>query len=166
LINERLQGMPLGRIDNRLLGELEKQLKEHSIYKELYQTVVSLLSDGDLNQEWGKIYLDGTTNILEQPEFSDLEKVKVFLKLFEQEDLLRKLLDEIPAAGLNVVIGREIPLNEMKDCSMVVADYSFQEKTVGKMAILGPTRMEYSKVMATVNLMAGILSKVFQEEED
>jgi len=165
VMNERLQGLPLGKIDSKLLGDLERSLKEQSIYKEVYNTVVSLLSNQELSQEWGKIYLDGTTNILEQPEFSDLEKVKVFLKIFEQENLLRDLLDKIPSAGLNVVIGQEVPLSEMKDCSLVVADYSFRDKTVGKMAILGPTRMEYSKVMATVNLMAGILSKVFHEED-
>lgn len=165
LINERLQGLPLKNINNEIFRELEKELRDKTLFRELYKSLVEFISEEGINQEWGKIHLDGATNILEQPEFSDLEKVKVFLKLFEQEDMLKQLLNQIPAEGLKVVIGREVPLEEIRDCSLVVADYSFQDKTVGKMAILGPTRMNYPKVMATVNFMAEVLSKVLREED-
>ncbi len=165
LINDRLQGLPLGKISSEVLGQLERELKDHSIFRELYRSLLTVLTEEGLSQEWGKIHLDGATNILEQPEFSDLEKVKVFLKLFEQEDILRQLLNRIPAEGLQVVIGGEIPLQEMKDCSLVVADYSIQDTSVGKMAILGPTRMNYPKVIAAVNFMAEVISKVMREED-
>ncbi len=165
LINDRLQGLELGRISNDVFRELEKELRDRTIFRELYRSLLEFFSEEGMNQEWGKIHLDGATNILEQPEFSDLEKVKVFLKLFEQEDMLKELLNKIPAEGLQVVIGKEVPLEEIRDCSLVVADYSFQDKTVGKMAILGPTRMNYPKVMATVNFMAEVLSKVLREED-
>jgi len=165
LINDRLQGLPLGKIGNEIFRDLEKDLRDRTIFRELYKSLVEFLSDEGISQEWGKIHLDGATNILEQPEFSDLEKVKVFLKLFEQEEMLKQLLNKIPSQGLKVVIGKEVPLEEIRDCSLVVADYSFQDKTVGKMAILGPTRMNYPKVMATVNFMAEVLSKVLREED-
>lgn len=165
LINDRLQGLELGKINNDVFRELEKELRDRTIFRELYRSLLQFFSEEGMNQEWGKIHLDGATNILEQPEFSDLEKVKVFLKLFEQEDMLKELLNKIPAEGLQVVIGKEVPLEEIRDCSLVVADYSFQDKTVGKMAILGPTRMNYPKVMATVNFMAEVLSKVLREED-
>ncbi len=165
LINDRLQGLPLGKIGNEIFRDLEKDLRDRTIFRELYKSLVEFLSDEGISQEWGKIHLDGATNILEQPEFSDLEKVKVFLKLFEQEEMLKQLLNKIPSQGLKVVIGKEVPLEEIRDCSLVVADYSFQDKTVGKMAILGPTRMNYPKVMATVNFMAEGLSKVLREED-
>ncbi len=165
LINDRLQGLPLKKINNEIFQELEKELRDKTLFRELYKSLVEFISEEGINQEWGKIHLDGATNILEQPEFSDLEKVKVFLKLFEQEDMLRQLLNKIPTEGLKVVIGKEVPLQEIRDCSLVVADYSFQDKTVGKMAILGPTRMYYPKVMATVNFMAEVLSKVLREED-
>lgn len=164
LINDRLQGLALGSINEDVFGEVEKALENRTMYRSLFEAVQVALSGG-MEQAWDKIYLGGTTNILDQPEFSDLEKVKLVMKLFEHEDILKDLLDAIPPSSLNVIIGEENSLQEIRDCSLVTADYSYKGQVLGKIAILGPTRMEYSRVVSMVRFMAEVLSKVLHEEE-
>lgn len=164
-INEKLHGLLISKIDKDLLNNMERELSTNILpYSNLYECIRVILSEGT-EEDWEKVYLGGAFNILEQPEFSDVEKVKVVLKLFEQEEMLRKMLKEFTQEGVGVKIGRENTIEAIKNCSLVTADYYYDDFTLGKLAILGPTRMEYPKVIAVAELMARILTRVLQEEE-
>ena len=101
------------------------------------------------------MYLSGTTNIMNQPEFRDVDKVKSLFALLEEQDTLAKML--IPSeSGIHVRIGSENNLDAINNCSLITATYSIDGQTLGTIGILGPTRMEYSKVIS--------LMKYFSEE--
>ncbi len=159
-LNQRLHGMALQEIDNDLLTELARDLvKRLSVsFEDLAFLTQGLFTDK--SSSVGKIYLDGTTYILDQPEFNDITKVKDVLKVLEHQDLVQEILDEIESnQGVEVLIGDENTREEIKDCSIVIATYSFKGRPVGKIGVLGPTRMDYSKVVSSVKFMSNFLSK-------
>ena len=92
---------------------------------------------------------------MNQPEFRDVEKVKSLFALLEEQDTLAKMLTP-SESGIHVRIGSENNLDAINNCSLITATYSIDGQTLGTIGILGPTRMEYSKVIS--------LMKYFSEE--
>lgn len=158
-LNERLYGIAINNIDKDFLFELSKEL--------LNRISVPLKNLNFINQEinrknkdgYGKIYLGGTAHILEQPEFSDIQKIKNVLRLLEQQQLLYDIMDNTnEKAEVDIIIGGENYLEEIKDCSFVIASYHLNGRPIGKIGVIGPTRMEYSSVVSAVKYMADFLS--------
>ena len=106
-----------------------------------------------------RVYLGGTLNMLNQPEFKDLAKVKTLFGVFEENESLRKLLHPYHE-GLNVTIGGENMLKEFRDCSLISASYKVNGITIGAVGVLGPTRMDYAKVISIVDFMTRSLTGV------
>jgi heat-inducible transcriptional repressor len=165
-LNERLHGLTLNEIDKKLLKELESSLVNRL---NSLESGLDFLYDNlfvpDMNQE--KIYLGGTTNILEQPEFNDLHKVKNVLRVLEEEELLYDILGTISCddiSGVKITIGQENEFDQIKDCSMVTATYRLNDRAIGKIGVLGPTRMEYANATSIVKIMAQILSNTLTDK--
>lgn len=159
-LNERLFGLEISNIREETLLKLSQEV--------LDRISVSLNDLNFINQELyykstvrhGKVYLGGATHILEHPEFSDINKIKSVLNFLEQEQLLYDIMDNINQhTGVNVVIGAENYLEEIQDCSVVIANYHLNGRPVGKIGVIGPTRMEYSSVVSTVKYIANLLSE-------
>ena len=85
--------------------------------------------------------------MLSQPEFHDIDKVRDLLDLIEQEDDFYEIIRKNPS-GIHMKIGRENNISAMEDCSFITASYSIGEEQLGSIAVLGPTRMEYSRVIS------------------
>jgi heat-inducible transcriptional repressor len=86
-----------------------------------------------------KVFLGGTLNILNQPEFKDIEKVRTLLELLEEERLMKEMLIPKEEKGINVRIGKENQLEGMKDCSCFdSATFRFVRKVIGTLGVLGP----------------------------
>ena len=104
--------------------------------------------------------------MLMQPEFHDIEKVRSLLSIIEQEKELYNLMKHNPL-GINVKIGSEINDPAMENCSLITATYSMGETNVGTVAILGPTRMDYSHVISLLNMFSkdfsSVLTKLYQK---
>jgi heat-inducible transcriptional repressor len=115
--------------------------------------------------ETDRVYMRGVTKIMNQPEFRDVEKVKDILELLEQNDQLVRLFGP-PTEGLQIRIGQENNLDAMKQCSIVTTSYYMDGKPVGMIGILGPTRMEYDKVIAVLDYLAQGLSRMLTDEFD
>ncbi|MDK2855829.1 MAG: heat-inducible transcriptional repressor [Bacillota bacterium] len=157
----RLAGRPLEEITGELLGVLYAELLEDYRAKrarlgELAQALVNWLASGGRPV---RIYTGGTQNILRQPEFQDLEKVRRLLALLEEEELLYKLLEREP--GVTVTIGQENELPAVRECTVVTSTYCMDGEPVGVLAILGPTRMDYAHVISLLEYMADCLSEAF-----
>lgn len=90
----------------------------------------------DIRNKDKKIYLDGGLNMLSQPEFQDVNKVKTLLHSLEQQEVLSQLMEADNETGITVKIGAETGLDEVKDCSVIVANYKVKGKTVGKVGLL------------------------------
>lgn len=111
-----------------------------------------------------EVYLEGTINMLNYPEFSDVDKLKEFLGLMDKKELLGRLLNDLSQGnkGINIRIGKENKIEKMKDCSLVTTTYRVGNTVIGTIGVIGPTRMDYSKVLAAVNFMK---SRIVDEVE-
>ncbi len=157
-LNRRLEGLTIDKLTSRLISELRRDLYHH--IKFLEETFTLL--EESLAEDERRVFLGGTTNILSQPEFGDLEKVRALLSLFEQNTLLANLLAR-PVAGIDgitVRIGRENMLEEVQECSLVIATYCLGKEVVGTIGVLGPTRMEYSRTIAILEQIVNQLQKI------
>ncbi len=109
------------------------------------------------------LYMDGLTNIFDIPEYNDLEKAKSFLSLLDKkEDFTKKLIER--EDGIIVTIGDENADDLMNDCSMITATYHVDGKMVGKIGVIGPTRMKYGEITSIIEYLTENLNNTFQLE--
>lgn len=149
-INLRLAGMPIDKIKAALLHEVKADIMiDTDLIDFALETLGGALS-GNANQ---KVYLGGTTQLLNQPEFRDIEKIKGLLAMLEEERLLSDILLVSDSDDVVVSIGEENRYSGIQDCSMVQATYRCDGQVVGTIAVLGPTRMEYGKIVAVLEFM-------------
>lgn len=110
-----------------------------------------------------KVYLDGTSHIIEQPEFRDLKKLYAILKFLEaKSDILNLLSGEFEDENLTIHIGREDGPGYLKECSIVTRGYKIKGKVSGRLGVIGPKRMLYEKVIPTVDLLADTVSEIME----
>ena len=150
ILNNRLIGVPLNELHSKLISEVVILLKEHIDH---YDSLLSTLFDVLNIPANEKLYYGGKINMLKQPEFQNIDKVKDLLKLIEEENDVYRLLRETPF-GINVKIGTENKLAVMEDCSLITATYNIGNEQVGTIAILGPKRMNYSRVISLLHLLS------------
>lgn len=109
------------------------------------------------------LYMDGLTNIFDIPEYSDLEKARSFLSLLDKkEDFTKKLMERDD--GIIVTIGDENADDLMNDCSVITATYHVDGKLVGKIGVIGPTRMKYGEITSIIEYLTENLNNTFQLE--
>jgi len=125
--------------------DLQKELMRQ---KEFIRNILDALTNSVANKRQSDIYLGGTANIFNFPEYQDIIKARDFLNLMENKDILYNLFSQYEEDDVVIVIGTENEYNEMQDCSVVMGTYSIGDKVLGSMGLIGPTRMEYSKVVS------------------
>lgn len=157
-LNSKLKGLTIDKITARLIRELRRDLYYHVKFLE---DTFTLLEES-LAEDERRVFLGGTTNILNQPEFGDIEKVKALLALFEQHSLLATLLARpvVGVDGVVIKIGKENVLEEVQECSLVMTTYCLGKEVVGTIGLLGPTRMEYSKAIAVLQHVVDSLQQL------
>lgn len=129
------------------------------LLKEITIQIIECLAE----EEKEKVYLNGTTNILYQPEFESIEKIQSLLETLEHRYVLVQFLkDAVDSKQVIIRIGSENKQQEMKDCSFVGSTYNLGGYTTGTLGVIGPTRMDYAKIISTVNCIARNLSKTLE----
>ena len=106
------------------------------------------------------LYLDGYSNIFDLPEYSDISRARMFLNMLNQKDVMT---DELirRGEGLKITIGDENDSADMKDCSLITATYHIDGKLVGKIGVIGPTRMKYGKITSVIEYLTDNLNNAF-----
>ena len=162
LLNDKLVGVPLYKLKSRLYNELAQELALHiSQYEEVMQVLDCALH----HQEEQSLFVSGTTNILSQPEFKDIDKVKHILDFLEETTTLTQLMSSMTdEAGVSVRIGNENNHEAFSDCSLVTASYSLDGEVVGTIGILGPTRMEYARVISILDFVSDHLTNMMNHK--
>ena len=107
----------------------------------------------------------GTSYMLSYPEYSDVEKARNFLSLMETRDKLASIIAGNGGMAFTVRIGPETGVPEMVDCSIVTAAYSTRGGQQGTIGVIGPTRMQYSRVISILNMMGHQLPDLFSGGE-
>ncbi len=160
MLNDKLKGYTLEMLKNNLLNGEAEQLT--SLPYDLMKPILDGIEDLIKLIDQPEIYLEGTTNIMNYPEFKEVQKVKEFLSLLDEKKLMSDILnsDHFKTNEIIIQIGNENVIDGIKDCSLVTASYSVDDYVIGAIGIIGPTRMEYSKVVSSMNY---IRNKINQE---
>ncbi|WP_139283541.1 heat-inducible transcriptional repressor HrcA [Selenomonas sp. KH1T6] len=159
VINKNLAGKSLSAISPDRLLPIRDEIGDEGLYESALEVVNRALDSG--KQE--RLYLGGTTQMLTQPEFHDVEKVKHTLMMLEEEELIKDILHAHMGDGLEVTIGQENEDSHMKDSSIITATYHLNGELLGTIAVLGPTRMEYAKAMSLLEYMNDNLTEVIRK---
>lgn len=151
----------------KIIREYEKELKRmEDVLEETsrlieetthYTGIVSFLQWQD------RMFYKGLSRILEQPEFKDFEKMRLLVKIIEDKQQLLRLINRDFSDKVKVYIGGELENPDMQGCSLVVSDYRRKNKKQGKLAVLGPLRMEYSRIIPTLEYISDVLSEALED---
>lgn len=158
-LNEILKDKELSEIDNELVEGICQRFKG---FEDIIDAAFSAIKKTMDTAENVHIHMSGAKNILTFPEFSDVEKAKTLFQTLEEKKTIAKLLSGNEEKEIDVMIGGEISIEEMKDCSLITATYDLGNNNKGKIGILGPTRMDYSQVVSILNSMVHNIESAMQ----
>ena len=164
LVNSFLQGAALRDINMEMIQTMKTQA---GIYAEVLEHILGCIVEAIKEADERQIYTSGATNILKYPEIGDEEKTSVLLEAFEEKQMLNDLVDETmnhDEKGIQIYIGDEAPVKNMKDLSVVTATYELQEGAKGTIGIIGPKRMDYKKVVDTLKELTIELDEIFNKK--
>jgi len=161
-LNISFAGLTLGEVRQRLVEEMKKDKAEFdAIWQRAFQ-----LSQRVLLPEKENIYIEGTTNILNYPELSDVQTMRSLLTAFEEKSIIARLLDRtLQDAKVQVFVGSEIAEEGLKDCSVVASPYMQGNVVLGTVAVIGPMRMNYGKIIPLVEYTAQVLSEILAKTD-
>ncbi len=165
LLNTTLNGMSIDQITLGLIAKLKEQAGIHSgVISDVLDAVGNVIQ---LDQDM-EIYTSGATNIFRYPELSDKQSAQEIISAFEEKQQLSELVTQTLSSdtkGIQVYIGNETPVQNMKDCSIVTATYELGEGMQGTIGIIGPKRMDYGHVMDTLKTLQTELDTIFHKKE-
>ncbi len=110
------------------------------------------------------LYMDGLTNIFALPEYGDIDKARMFMEMVNKKEDFARTLDQRDD-GIIITIGEENIDDSMKDCSLITATYHVDGKLVGKLGVIGPTRMEYGEITSVIKYLTDNISKTYGVKE-
>jgi heat-inducible transcriptional repressor len=155
VLNDKFKGLPVKDWEKAILKEVRAQLvKQHKVLSLALELINTLLNE----ETDDKVYLAGALNILNQPEFKDISKVKNIFQLLENEDVVCSMLKDESEDGIQVKIGHENKHESIKECSIITATYKLEGRILGTIGLLGPTRMQYSQAMSILEFLTETLS--------
>jgi heat-inducible transcriptional repressor len=157
-LNNRLSGLTIEKVDIRLIKELEKEL---GMPGELLLPILSGAADCINQIDNPEVYVEGTTNIFNHPEFSgDMVKARDFMNLLdERAGVCRMLFEAVNSEGINVRIGSENDLSGIRNCSLITTSYNIADMFAGTIGIIGPTRMEYPRVISSMRYVRKLMGE-------
>ncbi len=173
ILNTTLNGLDVTEMNLAIIRGIKEQVGSHTDVIDSILEVIgkALTEDDDL-----EIYTSGATNILKYPELSGKSEAAELLNAFEEKKIINNWLETSSDSSLQtaqengekhdiqVYIGDETKVDSMKDCSMVTATYKIHEGVYGKIGIVGPKRMDYDKVVSTLQSLMTQLDDIFKNE--
>ena len=163
MLNSALNGLTLEEINLVTIARLKEQA---GIHGEVVNRVLDAIAETIQSDNEVEVYTSGTTNIFKYPELSSSEKASELISAFEEKKDLIEMIDSDKSkeTGIQVYIGQESQLQTMHDCSVVTATYELGEGMYGKIGIIGPKRMDYDKVVGTLQTLMAQLDQIFKKE--
>jgi heat-inducible transcriptional repressor len=158
---------------DRTLLEIRTQIlkmiqQEQALYDKFTRRIITLSTQAFSDNENGldaEVYLDGASNLIKTPEFTDINRMKLLFETIEQKNRLAALISrciEGDTQEVRITIGAENALQGIEDCTLITSRYVVDEKTHGSLGILGPTRMEYARAISLVDYVARLFGRVLE----
>ena len=165
IFNGKLAGLSAEQISFETIKEIESEIKSEltlhpkvliSIMNFVYETI----ADGDDTE----IYIQNARSMLRYPEYSDVEKARKLFEFFENKEDLKKLISSADnEEGVTARIGRENQDEILNDCSLVTVNYTLGGHNAGQIGIIGPKRMNYAKVFASLDLISSEIDRLINQ---
>ena len=156
IFNNRLRGKPLEKIDKPMEEYILSAMTDQAdVIKPIINQINRTLEQSD------EIYLEGTSNVFDFPEFSTIDTAKNFLSILDTKQQMLEIFNSGLAKDINVYIGEENEKEELKDLSIITFKHTINGKDLGTIGIIGPKRMDYSKV---ISIMKYISKKLNSED--
>jgi heat-inducible transcriptional repressor len=160
-LNAEFRGWSFGTIRLEVFHRMEE---EKALCDRLLRNIATLFMWGALSEDdQVGLIVDGTAQILEDPEFADVQKIRQIVRTLEEKANLARILEaclQTPESGVRILIGRENADSQMHHCALVVAPMHYRSRTVGALGVVGPMRMEYDRAVSTVEYVAHLCSKL------
>ncbi|MBC7473160.1 MAG: heat-inducible transcription repressor HrcA [Candidatus Sericytochromatia bacterium] len=162
-LTEQLLGTPISNLQKKLNDIITGNQEYDNILRSIYNSIKN-----NLSYEKNKIYVSGTSNLLKEPEFNENQKAHSLMNFFEIGEKQNELSNVFLAIGSTlidksdpiVLIGKEIKISQLENCSLIIGSYNIGEDLSGSIGLLGPTRMQYGKSLATLEEMIKNLSNL------
>ena len=154
LLNFRLRNLSINMINLEVINNLKKDLGE---YKDIFDAIIPNLYESLSDDDEEDMYFEGATNILEYPEFKDIDKAKKILSFVGNVSNMANILEN--KGKMSIIIGKENNLEKAKECSIITAVYGIGDRALGCIGVIGPTRIPYSKVVAILANLTDELNK-------
>jgi len=152
VINNRLVNLSIEEINLEVINNLKKDLGE---YEEIFNAILPVLYETLNATDSSEVFMEGTTNIFNYAEYNDIDKAKEILSLFNDKESIMDLFN--PQDNITISIGDENYKQQAKECSIISAEYSFRDRPIGKIGLIGPRRINYSKV---ITIMAEVIKEL------
>jgi heat-inducible transcriptional repressor len=159
-LNSLLTGLTLYQVREKLL---EQMRVEKNAYDRLFEQALKLGEKAFSSIDETDVFIEGRTNILNEPEFSNISRMMDLFRTFEEKATMVRLLDKfMEPKGVQIAIGSESQIQEMETCSLVTSTYGCAGKVLGALGVIGPRRMNYSKVIPLVDYSARLLTEILE----
>ncbi len=162
MLTERFYDCRMDHIGERVAAQMSNELHDRGAF---LGSIVEAI-EHKMEPESPNVQLSGATNMLHYPEYSDVNKAKTFLAAVEGRGMLYDMLKRASKLEFSITIGNENEDERFKDCSIVTATYQIGEEPMGSFGIIGPTRMNYGKVLSVLEFMRRSLSEILSSELD
>lgn len=154
ILNVRLNNLTIEDINLSVIARLKADLINH---EEIFDAIIPALHESLSSSEMSsEIYLEGTTNMFNYPEYNDIDKAREFLYLLDNKEIIKGMLDI--SNNISIRIGEENALEGAKDCSVISGIYSIDGRPLGAIGVIGPTRIPYSKVVTILSKVVKIIN--------
>lgn len=155
------------RLVDKALDEVRQtfseMLRENDGNRKLMGEALRVIENKLEAEETTDVFIGGSSKLLDYPEYADVNKARTFLNVLESKDKLRRLISGSGGMEVTIRIGNENVEPELSDCSIVTAQYRVGDRATGTLGIIGPTRMNYSRVVPVLEFMSRAVSEVLTE---
>jgi len=159
-LNAELSGYTFDEIRQKVIREMSREKKQCDT---LISNSLNICREAFFSS-YGDLFIAGLSEVLELPDFADLQKIKELSRAVEDKHAIIKLLDKLSESdGVQIIIGAENTMDEMKELSLVVSTCKEDDRPIGVIGIIGPTRMNYSKAILIVDTAAKFISRMIAE---
>ncbi len=158
-MNERFSGLPFHVMKEHIIQDIHRDRETfRNLYQKIQDTLDMLVGDEDERE----VYIEGASKMIGIPEFSDVEKLKELFKALENKERLMHLLDQYQSKeGINVILGSENDMKGMEEMSIIASAYRIDRDSYGILGIIGPMRMDYSRLIPIVGYTARAVTDLF-----
>lgn len=165
-VNELLQDVRISNLKERILAEMRS---EKGLFDQLFSRALAMAQRAIQSTiEGSDVYIDGQANLFNNPEFADVERMRRILETFEDKSRIIRLLDVTLKAstGIQIILGTESELQEMEEMSLISSPYGHGDTPMGVLGVIGPLRMDYSRIIPVVEFTAKFLSQILEMADE